>query len=107
MKKITLVTIGILLILGSCGVPQDEYEKLKSELNETKEKLSNCSDELKVCSNELTEIKNTAENRFIRAKKLLANSNLNDAKLEFQGIVDNFKGTKDAEIASMERDNTE
>ncbi|MCR1026717.1 hypothetical protein NQT66_18000 [Cellulophaga baltica] len=50
----------------------------------------------------MTEIKNTAENRFIRAKKFLSGNNLNGAKSEFQGIVENFKGTNDATIATKE-----
>src|SRR5690606_28391889 len=58
--------------------------------------------ELNNCSTELTEIKNTPENRFIRAKKFFSDNNLEGAKAEFQGIVENFKGTDDADIASKE-----
>lgn len=95
MNKITLITIVTALILGSCGVPQEDYDKLKSELEKTKNELSNCSAEL-------TEIKNTPEQRLIRAQKLFSENDLNGAKGEYQGIVDNYKGTDDATNASKE-----
>lgn len=79
----------------SDGETQKQLSELKAELEQTKTELNNCS-------SELTELKNTAENRFIRAKKLLSENNLNGAKTEFQGIIDNFKGTNDASIASKE-----
>jgi len=95
MKRITLITIVTALILVSCGVPQEDFDKVQAELKNTKNELANCS-------NELTEIKNTPEQRFIRAKKLYAENNLAGAKKEYQGIVDNYKGTDDANIASKE-----
>lgn len=102
MKRILLaLTIGILTLIScSDGETKKQLSELKTELEQTKTELSNCSAEL-------TEIKNTAENRFIRAKKLLTDNNLNGAKIEFQGIVDNFKGTNDATTASKEIDKIE
>ena len=86
-----------MLTVLSCsdGETQKQLSELKAELEQTKTELNNCS-------SELTALKNTAENRFIRAKKLLSENNMNGAKTEFQGIVDNFKGTNDASIASKE-----
>ena len=79
----------------SDGETKKQLSELKTELEKTKTELNNCTAEL-------TELKNTAENRFVRAKKLFSENNLNGAKIEFQGIVDNFKGTNDASIASKE-----
>jgi hypothetical protein len=94
--KLLVLTFGMLSFLGcSDGETQKKLSELSTELEQTKAELNNCS-------TELTEIKNTAENRFIRAQKLLSESNLQGAKMEFQGIVDNFKGTKDATNASNE-----
>jgi len=86
-----------MLSVLSCsdGETQKQLSELKAELEQTKTELNNCS-------SELTNLKNTAENRFVRAKKLLSENNLNGAKTEFQEIVDNFKGTNDASIASKE-----
>jgi hypothetical protein len=95
-RKLLVFTLGILTLFScSDGEIQKQLSELKNELKQTKVELNNCSAEL-------TEIKNTTENRFIRAKKLLFNKNLNGAKSEFQGIVDNYKGTNEAKIASRE-----
>ena len=94
--KLTIFSILILSILScSDGETKKQLSELKAELEKTKTELNNCSAEL-------TEIKNTAENRFIRAKKLLSENNLTGAKTEFQGIVDNYEGTNDATVASKE-----
>lgn len=94
--KLALLFLGFITLLGcSDGETKKQLSELKIELEKTKLELKNCN-------SELTEIKNTAENRFIRAKKLLSESNLSGAKIEFQGIVDNFKGTNDAKVASKE-----
>ncbi len=94
--KLTIFSILILSILScSDGETKKQLSELKAELEKTKTELNNCSAEL-------TEIKNTAENRFIRAKKFLSENNLTGAKTEFQGIVDNYKGTNDASTASKE-----
>lgn len=97
MKIKSIVCAFLLLSVLSCndGETKKQLSELKAELEKTKSELNNCS-------SELTDLKNTAENRFIRAKKLLSENNLNRAKTEFQGIVDNFKGTNDASIASKE-----
>jgi len=95
-RNLLTLTLGILLFFGcSDGETKKQLSELKTELEQTKAELNSCSAEL-------TEIKNTAENRFIRAKKLLSENNLTSAKTEFQGIVDNFKGTNDATVASKE-----
>lgn len=95
-RRLLVLTIGVLTLIScSDGETKKQLSELKTELEQTKAELNNCSAEL-------TEIKNTAENRFIRAKKLLSDKNLNGAKTEFQGIVDNFKGTNDAKIATKE-----
>jgi hypothetical protein len=100
--KLLAITFGALTIFGcSDGETKKQLSELKIELERTKALLNDCSDEL-------TEIKNTAESRFIRAQKLLSENNLPGAKIEFQGIVDNFKGTKDAtnafnEIAKIDK----
>ena len=95
-RKLLVLTLGILTLFScSNGETQKQLSELKTELEQTKIELNNCSAAL-------TEIKNTAENRFIRAKKFLSDNNLNGAKSEFQGIVKNFKGTNDAKTASKE-----
>lgn len=93
--KITLLLL--LLILVSCANTEtkDELDKLKSELTIVKKELANCS-------SDLISIKNTPQQRVIRAKKYLVENNLAKAKIEFQGIVLNFKGTKDADLANKE-----
>lgn len=94
--KLLLLTIGVLTFSGCTdGKTKKQLSELKTELEKTKSELNNCS-------TELTELRNTAENRFIRAKKLLFDKKHNEAKAEFQGIVENFKGTNDAKIASRE-----
>ncbi|RXP46852.1 hypothetical protein EC396_13300 [Lutibacter sp. HS1-25] len=94
--KLLVITLGISTFIGCSN------EEIKKQLSELKIELEQTKAELNNCSVELTEIKNTAENRFIRAQKSLSENNLEGAKIEFQGIVDNFKGTKDATIASNE-----
>lgn len=95
-RNLLALTFGILLFFGcSNGETEKQLSVLKTELEKTKAELSSCSAEL-------AEIKNTSENRFIRAKKLLSENNLTGAKTEFQGIVDNFQGTNDAAVASKE-----
>ena len=42
MNRITLITIATSLILGSCGVPQEDYNKLQSENKELKQQLEEC-----------------------------------------------------------------
>lgn len=42
MNKITLTTIATAIILGSCGVPQEDYDKLQSENKELKLQLEEC-----------------------------------------------------------------
>ncbi|WP_339655102.1 hypothetical protein [uncultured Maribacter sp.] len=96
--KVKPIIYSILILTAlSCsdGETKKQLSELRTELEKTKTELTNCSAEL-------NELKNTAENRFIRAKKLLSENNLNGAKIEFQGIVDNFKGTNNASIASKE-----
>ncbi|MFD0991618.1 hypothetical protein [Tenacibaculum geojense] len=95
-RNLLALTFGAILIF-SCSDGET-----KKRLSELKTKLEQTKAELNKCSSELTKIKNTAENRFIRAKKLLAENNLSGAKTEFQGIVDNYKGTNDATVASKE-----
>src|SRR5690554_4627485 len=79
----------------SDGETEKQLFELKAELEKTKAELNSCSAEL-------TEIKNTAENRFNRAEKLLSENNFDGARVEFQGIVENYKGTYDATVASKE-----
>ncbi|WP_272022153.1 hypothetical protein [Olleya namhaensis] len=97
MKRNLLVLTFGLFTLFSCsdGETKKQLSALKTELEQTKAELNNCA-------TELTQIKNTAENRFIRAKKHLSNNDLKRAKSEFQGIVESFKGTNDAKMASKE-----
>jgi len=77
------------------GESKKQIADLKLDLNQTKFELEKCSEELSA-------IRNTAENRFVRARKLLSRGLLEDAAREFQGIVENFEGTNDAKIASKE-----
>jgi hypothetical protein len=64
-RKLLALTFGLLISL-SCSVGET-----KKQLFELKTELENTKAELNSCSFELTEIKNTAENRFIKYKKTL------------------------------------
>jgi len=92
--KIKLFYASLIILVG-CSNREVQLSELKTELEKTKIELLNCS-------TELTELKNTSENRLIQAKRFLAEEDLIKAKAEFQGIVDNFNGTKDAIKASNE-----
>lgn len=96
--KMAKLTILAAVFLICCGVPKEDFEALKSELEETKTKL-------RECSTELAQVKNTPEQRFIRARKLIADNDVEKARKEYMGIVDNFKGTDEAAIASKEVEN--
>ena len=100
MKIKLTITAILLLTIISCSNNETE----KKEISELKIELESAKTELANCSSELTEIKNTAENRFIRAKKLLSENKRKGAMSEFKGIVQNFEGTNDAKIASKEID---
>lgn len=94
--KILAVTLALFTLFAcSESNTKEELSKLKVELENTKAELTSCA-------KELTDLKNTAENRLIRAKKLLSDNDLIGAKKEFSGIVENFKGTNDATNASRE-----
>ncbi len=88
ISKLPFLLISFLII--GCSNPE-----LQKELDSVKQELVNCS-------KELADIKNTPEQRLIRAKKLLAENDLQGAKNEFQGIVDDFNGTGDAKNAMKE-----
>lgn len=42
MKKFTLISIATAFILGSCGVPQEDFDKLQSENAKLKQELGEC-----------------------------------------------------------------
>jgi len=88
--------------LGHCHLWDVLKESLKKQIADLKLDLNQTKFELEKCSEELSAIRNTAENRFVRARKLLSRGLLEDAAREFQGIVENFEGTNDAKIASKE-----
>ena len=90
------ITLGIFTLLGCSNL------ETKKQLSELKTELETIKVELKNCSTDLTEIKNTAENRFFRAKRLLSEQNLKGAKVAFEEIVEKFKGTDYAITASKE-----
>ncbi|MCK7589197.1 hypothetical protein M0G43_01285 [Subsaxibacter sp. CAU 1640] len=92
-RKLLVYNLGLLILMGCTDVQQ--ISELQNELEKTKSELKDCSDEL-------VEIKNTAENRIIRARKLLSENDLKGAKVEFQGVVENYVGTNNADIASKE-----
>lgn len=95
--RIKITFLFLSLIIASCADTEtkNELKKVSAELKELKNELANCSADL-------TKIQNTPEQRNIRAQKYLAENNLAKAKSEFQGIVKNFKGTKDADLAENE-----
>src|SRR5690606_3238134 len=97
MKIKPIIYSILILSVLSCS-----DEKTKKQLSELKTELEKTKTAFNNCTAELTELQHPAENRFVRAKKLLSENNLNGAKIEFQGIVDNFQGTNDAAIASKE-----
>lgn len=90
--KVNLLYASLIILIG-CSNNEVQLSELKTELEKAEIELLNCS-------SELAELKNTSENRLIQAKRFLAEKDLVKAKAEFQGIVDNFKGTKDAINAS-------
>lgn len=94
--KITILLLISISIFSCTDIEtKNELAKVTAELEKLKSELSSCSADL-------TEIRNTPEQRNIRARKYLADGNLEKAKMEFQGIASNYKGTKDADLAESE-----
>ncbi len=89
MKNVILWALLCLIVI-SC-----KDTKMIEELAETKRQLSECSTELET-------LKNTPENRKVRALKHLANDSFEFAKSEFTGIAENYPGTKEAKDAKVE-----
>ncbi|MDA0912248.1 MAG: hypothetical protein O2818_00625 [Bacteroidetes bacterium] len=95
-----LKTTLFLLIAGLFSSCSDS--ELKSENILLASELEKLKEELRICSLELTEIKNTPEQRNMRAQKYFAEGDLNASITEYQGIIDNYAGTSDAENAIKE-----
>lgn len=85
------------MILTSCSSSElkNENEKLTEELSIAKSLLASCKAEVE-------ELKNTPEQRLIRANRYLSEEKLYKAKEEFKGVVENFSGTQDSENAKNE-----
>lgn len=96
-SKLALNFSIIIMILTSCSNSElkNENEKLTEELSIAKSLLTNYKAEVE-------ELKNTPEQRLIRANRYLSEGNLYKAKEEFKGIAENFSGTKDSENAKIE-----
>ncbi len=92
-----LIAFFTITFLGCSTGPQEanQIESLKSELETLKKDHLNCQ-------TELTKLKDTPEQRTIRAKTLFSKGDLQGSMIEYQGIIDNFPGTSDSEIATIE-----
>lgn len=97
MNKTTLIYIATIFLFGSCGIPQEDFDKLQSENNQLKLDLEECqfgaskmlsqatayfdNKEYKKCRTESNSIieKHSGSNEAIKAKELLdkANEELN------------------------------
>lgn len=42
MNKVTLISIISIFLMGSCGIPQEEFDKIQSENKELKQQLEEC-----------------------------------------------------------------
>lgn len=85
-----------MLLLNGCS------NKEKKEIELLKNELSSVRSELKKRTSELENIKNTPEQRNIRAANHISNEDLQEAKKEYEGIVKNFAGTEFAKQAALE-----
>lgn len=97
MKNLIAIPL-ILLTFFSCS-----DNDTKNQLLELESKLEQAKMELSKCSNELFELKNTPENRLIRANKFVSENKLNDAIAQFNEIEQKFQGTEYSKTASKER----
>jgi len=99
MNRITLIAITTALILGSCGVPQEDFDKLQSENKELKQQLEECQfgaekllsqataffDEQKYekCNSEINTLleKHSGSSEAEKGKELLKKANLELEKI--------------------------
>lgn len=99
MNRITLITIATALILGSCGVPQEDFDKLQSENKELKQQLEECqfgagkllsqataffeNKEFEKCKNEVNVLleKHSGSSEAKTGKELIEKANIEIEKL--------------------------
>jgi len=90
--------LGLVFIL-IIGCTNKELEKENTVL-EAQLKIIN--EELRNCSLELTQIKDTPEQRFLRARKFISENDTINALNELKGIVNAFSTTNEANEAQSE-----
>ncbi len=96
MKKKTLAIALLILSVWGCdnrpkqdnGPSQDDYDKLKHELDE--------------CKKIVAELSDTPQNRLMTARKHLSIGNIDTATAEFQELIRKYPGTMEAKAAEDE-----
>ena len=84
MNKITKLTLILLLtILGSCGIPQSEVDKLNAEIQTLKKEIDEC--------------KNGADKLFGRASLYFEQKDFDKSKTELNTLIEKYPTSKEAE----------
>lgn len=84
MKRITFITIATALILGSCGVPQEDFDKLQSDNNDLKQQLEECQF--------------GAGKLLSQAKAFFENKEFEKCKKEINVLLEKHSGSSEAKI---------
>jgi len=94
-KQFIILTLFFLLFFTT-GCSNTDLENENTKLRTEIDSLRN---EIEECSNELTLIKNTPEQRKLRAQKYFSEDNFKKSIFEYEGIIENYEGTEEANQA--------
>lgn len=97
-KQFIILTL-IFPLFFSTGCSNTDLENENTKLRTEIDSLNN---EIEECSNELTLIKNTPEQRKWRAQKYFSVDDFKKSIFEYEGIIENYKGTEEANQAEKE-----
>ncbi len=88
MKKLLLPLVLFMFFLGCNSIKQEDYDAVESKLNLTLDELTSCKEELK-------EIKNTPQQRLLKAQEV-ESSNLVLAEKLFRELIEKFPKSNEA-----------
>lgn len=97
-KQFSILTLIIPLFFATgCSNAdlENENTKLSTEIN-------SLNKEIEECSKELALIKNTPEQRKLRAQKYFSEDNFKESIIEYEGIIENYNGTEEVIQAEKE-----